>query len=81
MYCSLDRFCDGLSKCHFWFASDAGTVVLCTHSLIVCVCVCGGGGGGGGRLVNKTKAIQYLLVCYLSIYLQVQFPHTRNNGL
>ena len=45
MYCSLDRFCDSLSKCHFWFASDAGTVVLCTHSLDVCVCggkVCGG---------------------------------------
>ena len=64
-YGSLDRFCDGLSKCHLWFASDAGTVVLCTHSLGVCV----GGGvgkrggrwdgeeggreGGGGRLVNK----------------------------
>ena len=45
MYCSLDRFCDSLSKCHFWFASDAGTVILCTHSLDVCVCggkVCGG---------------------------------------
>ena len=48
MYCSLDRFCDGLSKCHFWFASDAGTVILCTHSLGVCVCVEGGGGDGEG---------------------------------
>ena len=76
MYCSLDRFCDGLSKCHFWFASDAGTVVLCTHSLGVCW------GGEGGRPVDKTKATQlYLLVRYLSVYLQVQFPHTRNNGL
>ena len=64
MCCSLDRFCDGLSKCHFWFASDAGTVVLCTHSLGVCVCVWGGGGGGGGggRLVNKTKATQYVML-------------------
>ena len=75
MYCSLDRFCDGLSKCHFWFASDAGTVL---YAFAKCVCVWR---GEGGRLVNKMKATQYLLVCYLSIYLQVQFPHTRNNGL
>ena len=55
MYCSLDRFCDSLSKCHFWFASDAGTVILCTHSLDVCVCVCVWEkcGGGRGRPINK----------------------------
>ena len=52
MYCSLDRFCDGLSKCHFWFASDAGTVVLCTHSLGVCV---EGGGGEGEGLSTKRR--------------------------
>ena len=53
MYCSLDRFCDSLSKCHFWFASDAWTVVLCTHSLDVCVCVgrkCVGEGVCGMRV-------------------------------
>ena len=53
MYCSLDRFCDGLSKCHFWFASDAGTVVLCTHSLGVCVE--GGGGEEGESLSTKRR--------------------------
>ena len=74
MYCSLDRFRDSLSKCNFWFASDAGTVILCTHSLDVCVC----GGkvvvGGEGLSTNEpvvgliSVVPQRILVWYLSVY-------------
>lgn len=36
---------------------------------------------GGRRPCQQTNQLLDSLVCYLSVYFQVQFPHTRNDGL